>query len=246
MYSVYSFVISLGKLQYTLKYKFNEGTRMRKKPAFTMLELIMVIVVLGILAALAIPRTERDLRQEAGDNILSAIRYTQHLALMDNKTNPSDPQWQRTLWQIRFAQIGGEWMYIVAANNDNGANLDRIEAAIEPTSGKYMWTSDAVVDNDESPNIFITNKYGVNSVDFTNCDGITGQAGRAGVAVRHIGFDYMGRPHRGLFGAGNDFATVLHADCQIKFTFTDNNIDDLEILIRQETGYANIVGQNAS
>jgi len=61
---------------------------MRNKSAFTMIELILVIVVLGILAALAMPRVDRDSRQEAADNILSAIRYTQHLALMDNKTNP--------------------------------------------------------------------------------------------------------------------------------------------------------------
>jgi len=48
-----------------------------KHSAFTMIELVLVIVVLGILAALAMPRLERDLRQEAKDNLLSAIRYTQ-------------------------------------------------------------------------------------------------------------------------------------------------------------------------
>lgn len=59
-----------------------------KHPAFTMIELVFVIVVLGILSALAMPRIDRDLRQEAKDNILSSIRYTQHLALIDEKTNP--------------------------------------------------------------------------------------------------------------------------------------------------------------
>ena len=60
----------------------------------------MVIVVLGILAALALPRMERDYRQEAGDNILSAIRFAQHNALMDNVTEPSDAQWQRKFWRF--------------------------------------------------------------------------------------------------------------------------------------------------
>ena len=60
-----------------------------------MIELVMVIVVLGILAVLAMPRLDRDLRQEAGDNILSAIRYTQHMALMDDVTNPNDNEWQK-------------------------------------------------------------------------------------------------------------------------------------------------------
>ena len=76
----------------------------KKKEAFTMLELVFVIVVLGILAALALPRIDRDLRQEAGDNILSAIRYTQHLALNDDKINPSINDWQKSLWQVRFTQ----------------------------------------------------------------------------------------------------------------------------------------------
>jgi len=219
---------------------------MRNKSAFTMIELILVIVVLGILAALAMPRVDRDSRQEAADNILSAIRYTQHLALMDNKTNPNDPLWQMTLWQIRFAQNGGEWHYVVAANNNHGANLDRIESAVDPSNGKYMWSNDATIDGDESPSIFISQKYGIQNVDFTNCVGQTGAAGNVAAAVRHIGFDYMGRPHRGLFGANNDFATVLHADCRIRFTFIDNTINPFEILIREETGYAQIVGQNAS
>ena len=38
---------------------FMKGTPV-KKPAFTMIELVFVIVVLGILAALALPRLERD------------------------------------------------------------------------------------------------------------------------------------------------------------------------------------------
>ena len=77
-------------------------TQYKHKKAFTMIELVFVIVVLGILAALALPRMDRDLRQEAKDNLLSDICYTQHLALTDNKTNPADPNWQSKLWKITF------------------------------------------------------------------------------------------------------------------------------------------------
>jgi len=48
-----------------------KNTKMQNS-AFTLLELVFVILVLGILTALAIPRIDRDLRQEAADNILSA------------------------------------------------------------------------------------------------------------------------------------------------------------------------------
>jgi len=217
------------------------------KHAFTMIELVMVIVVLGILAAMALPRLERDVRQEAGDNILSAIRYTQHLALMDNKANINvtpKVNWQRALWQMRFVNYGNEWQYIIASDTSYAGNLAQNESAIDTATGKYMHTTDAIINSDESPEIFLSKKYGVNSVDFTNCTGKIG-SGQADNAATHIAFDYLGRPHKGLGGATDNMSTLMHADCTITFTFEDGS-QDLKILIRKDTGYANIVDQNAS
>ena len=117
-----------------------------KKPAFTMLELVFVIVVLGILAALAMPRLDRDLKQEATDNILSAIRYTQHLALTDDKTVPGTA-WQANLWKIVFQSDGSS--YTVSS----GSNV-----ALDPINGLAM--------NGTSPNTLLGKKYSV--------DGVTG------------------------------------------------------------------------
>lgn len=230
--------------------KLHQGVRMinLKRTAFTMIELVMVIVVLGILASLALPRMERDVRQEAGDNILSAIRYTQHLALMDNKANINENpavNWQRAFWQIRFTSAGGDWSYVVASNNDYNTNLDEDEAAIDPANGKLMYTADSTIDSDESPNVFLSHKYGIDNVDFSDCEGQTGASG-GNSGTRHIGFDYLGRLHKGVFGATDDLGTLMHENCTIKFEFTDNDIEDLFILVQQETGYAYIVGQNAS
>ena len=216
-----------------------------------MIELVFVIVVLGILAAMAMPRLDRDIRQEAGDNILSAIRYTQHLALMDNKSNINvSPavNWQKSFWQIRFANFGGEWQYIIAANNDYDGNLDKnTEAAIDPQNGLYIYASSSTPANDESPNSYLSRKYGINNIDFSGCNGQTGAVGNPGNddTNRHIAFDYLGRLHRGVFSATDNMSTLMHADCTIKFQFADGS-DDLLILIRQDTGYANIIGQNAS
>ena len=49
-----------------------------------MLELVFVIVIIGILAAAIIPRMDRDSIYEASEQLLSHIRYTQHLAMTDN------------------------------------------------------------------------------------------------------------------------------------------------------------------
>ena len=116
----------------------------KQTKAFTMIELIFVIVVLGILAALALPRLDRDLRQEAKDNILSAIRYTQHLALNDNKTDPFDSTWQSKLWNISFSNVD----YNITSNGI---------PAVDPTNGKAL-------DSTGNPEVNLGKKYSVNSI----------------------------------------------------------------------------------
>ena len=213
-----------------------------KRNAFTMIELIMVIVVLGILAGLALPRMERDLKQEAETNILSAIQYTQNLALSDNKTDPRDTRWQQKLWMIEFTG-GTDAFYTISSDEDKSGTVNKTECAIDPTNGKYMYNSSGAFSSmasDESPNVFLGHKYGINSVTFsgTSCSN------------KHIAFDHLGRPHNGLATssgvgstiAGNDYATYMPADCTITFGFTDTSITPLIITILTETGYAYITG----
>jgi prepilin-type N-terminal cleavage/methylation domain-containing protein len=121
----------------------------QNKSAFTMIELVLVIVVLGILAALAMPRLDRDLRQEAKDNILSAIRYTQHLALNDDKTDPTNNNWQANLWNIAFQSDGSS--YTVSSGTT---------VAINPIDGKAM--------DGTTPNTLIGKKYGVKNIKDTS------------------------------------------------------------------------------
>jgi len=208
------------------------------KKAFTMIELVFVIVVLGILAALAIPRMETDTRQEAADNILSAIRYTQHFALMDDKTDPTSNVWQKRLWQIRFSNPSNSWYYSIGSNMDDGNNLDQNESARDPLNGKYMHSTDATNDTDESPNIFLTKKYGINNITMNGCKG------QLNSNAMHIAFDQLGRPHRGVTqGGANDYRTLITSgDCTLTFSFS-NGLTPLVIVVEKETGHAYIQGQ---
>ncbi len=212
----------------------------KRNDAFTMLELVMVIVVLGILAALALPRLERDIRQEAGDNLLSAIRYTQHLALMDNKTNPSDDEWQRRFWHIRFEKYNGsdpKWFYAISSSQDGDGNIDDNEVAIDPANGKKMNNTNSAtgIGVNDSPSVFVGENYGVDSVVFSG--------GCAAASAQHIAFDHLGRPHVGIYGAKNDYRTYMSSDCTITFGFSDSSTNDIAIRVEKETGYASIVGQ---
>jgi len=72
------------------------------KKAFTMLELIMVIVIIGILAAVIMPRTGSNKTAEAAVKLISDIRYTQHLAMIDDKFDSNNANWYKNIWRIRF------------------------------------------------------------------------------------------------------------------------------------------------
>ena len=213
---------------------------MKSNKAFTMLELLFVIIVIGILASVAMPRLDRDIKQEAADNILSAIRYTQHLALIDDKHQFAEPDWQKAFWMIRFTKNSGEIFYTVASNSDLVANLDQNESAIDPTNGKYMHSGDGNIDSDESPLIFLTTKYGIDSVTFNDCKG------KNNTTAKHIAFDNLGRLHRGIIGAAgtfNDFHTyVKNKNCTI--TFSSPAFDsNFTIEVEKETGFTFIQGQ---
>jgi prepilin-type N-terminal cleavage/methylation domain-containing protein len=205
-----------------------------KKNAFTMLELILVIVVLGILSAMALPRLERDLRQEAQNNIYTAIKHTQIMALSDNKTDPTDATWQKMLWQIRFRPVVNKWYYAIYSDTNQGGGADKDESAIDTSNGKYFYndTGNYTIEADESPNVFLTKKYGIDDIDLS-CGGVD--------VSNLIAFDHLGRTHIDIDAAtGNDYATYAQNDCTLIVSFADTDITDLNFTIESETGHITV------
>ncbi|MBN2768850.1 MAG: prepilin-type N-terminal cleavage/methylation domain-containing protein [Campylobacterales bacterium] len=209
------------------------------KKAFTMIELVFVIVVMGIIAAVALPRFESDNVQEAMDQILSDIRYTQHLALVDNVIDPTNASWQSALWTIRFQKttVGDEFTYTIASDISNyDGNFDKIEAAIDPRDGRPIYGNIPAGDTTVSPKVFITKKFGITNVDFaTGCNVATGSGGTNN--SQHIGFDSFGRPHKGHLGNNlPNYSSIMQGNCTIAFTFAGGETS--WVTIQRETGYA--------
>ncbi len=203
--------------------------------AFTMIEAVMAITVIGIIAAIAIPRLRTDTTQEAANQILSDIRYTQHMALVDDVTNTNNLNWQRAFWSMRFTGCDERtnWFYTIGSDKSYEGNIDvDTEAAIDPLSGKPM-RGDCIARNDgtKSSKIFITEKFGISNVTFTgSCNG-----------AQHIGFDRLGRLHQSFTTSiYPNYASVLRTPCIITFTHPNGNFS---INIEPETGYASIIGQ---
>ena len=86
-----------------------------KRFGFTMMELIIVIVIGGILAAVMIPRLERDPTREAANQIVRHIQYTQHLAMVDDVYDATKPTWTNDRWTIVFDAAG----YTVSSQQGN-------------------------------------------------------------------------------------------------------------------------------
>lgn len=155
------------------------------KKAFTMIELVMVIVVVGILATAIIPRVDRNTLLEATDQVASHIRYTQHLAMMDNKYIPGSKTWHQNRWKISF-------------NNNSYSISDGEKNAKNPQKpGKDLTPAD-------SPELNLNDKYGITSIAST-CDNN---------GTNQIIFDEIGRPYSNFEGVVGERG-LLQNDCVI-------------------------------
>ncbi len=208
-----------------------------------MIELVLVIVVLGILAALAIPRLDRDLRQEAADTTLANIRYAQHFALQDDKQKFDNPKWQQRFWHLYFGTCEDKLFFAVGSDNDmNSSTNGRVafdESALDPSNGKHLWAVDGTscsgayhTASEISPSVLIGKKYGVKTISHNG-----------GCTNNYIGFDHLGRPYGDKFTNSKKPDNDGYMTSPCIFTFTLKKGDPFSIRIEPETGYAYVVGQ---
>lgn len=177
-----------------------------------MLELVFVIVVVGILAAALIPRMDRDTLYEATEQLLSHIKYTQHLALVDNVYDANNANWFQERWRITFDDANDQ--YAVS----RGLPAVVSDYAKDPLNKKPM--NGMLGDNDYDLN----DKYSVS-------------VGVGGATTR-IAFDHLGRPY--VFTATDPMTPtqyLLTANFDINVS---DGTETATIRLRPETGYAYI------
>ncbi len=197
-----------------------------------MLELIAVIVIVAILSIIMIPRFSDSKLREAADQIISHIRYTQHLAMIDDRYNPVNQYWHKERWQISFRQCAGsnEWYYIVGHDLNNGSGIGKTESAVNPSDRKYLFTLNTCdLTDDESSEIMITKKFGISNIIFSSSCGDN----------QYIAFDTLGRPYKKTLGS--DALDIITNRCDIKFISVDG---DFNISIEPETGYVRLSAIN--
>jgi len=210
------------------------------KKAFTLIEIIFVLVIIGILAVVIIPRTQRDPLREAAIQIISDIRYTQHLAMVDDKYDRADSNWYRNRWQILFGtstsgakNTGGNYAYTIFSDykGTSTGNPDTDEIAVNPLdknkllSGGYSGGIDWE-DPRASKKLNIGYSYGIDNIVTRGCGSYN---------PKRISFDNLGRPfEKGDNKWNNSTDHILKSKCT--FTFFIGN-EEINISIEPETGY---------
>ncbi|MEW5831254.1 MAG: type II secretion system protein [Campylobacterota bacterium] len=202
-----------------------------KRSAFTLLELVFVIIVIGILAVLAMPNMRTSPLQQAAEQVASHIRYTQHLAMSDDKFDDTNSTWFASNWQIWFRISGGKYYYEVFSDRDQETNSDANEEAIDPLTKRNLGNGDVGVGLPSNQDVSITEKYRIVALDFSpNCR--IGQGGK-------IAFDHFGRPYGDVSYNPNDpYFKYLTQPCI--FEMEHESDGNATITIQPETGYVSV------
>lgn len=206
--------------------------------AFSMLEAVFVIVIIGILATLLQPNFERDSLLEASNQLITDIRYTQNLALSDHKFDNSDEFWYKRRWQILFHKQAAsldQWAYSIFSDKPSyTGNPDISELAINPMDFSRYLTGgyNSIIEHDDprvTPTMNLGKTFGITDVQFSGC----------GSSAKRIAFDRAGRPIVGNLRtaiAPYESTRTMDSQCQIILTSQDGR--KATILIEPESGFA--------
>ena len=225
------------------------------KKAFTLIELVFVVIVLGILTFALWPKKQPTQAFEAARQIVAHIRYTQHLALNDDKFathtdtdgtgNNIAIDWYKRLWRITFSNTeapgcrSGGWRYAVYQNisrglSDRGQPNGANEAARNPAqAGKVLSACYSGLSTNTSDELNLSQTYKIKNIDFSEF--------ATDSRIQGIIFDELGRAYpRGEWNTPYDnsskFSQGDGSFGRIKLSAKDRS--KANILVFAETGYA--------
>ena len=222
------------------------------KKAFTLVELVFVVVVIGILAFALWPTKQPTQALEAARQIVAHIRYTQHLALNDDKfathtdtggTSSIAKDWYKRLWRITFSNITadkdckiGGWRYAVYQNiandlSDKGQPNGTIEAARNPAqAGKVLSACYSGLSTNTSDELNLSQTYKIENIDFS-------EFGTQGIIFDELGRAYPRGDFSQAYNNGKKFK-LGDNNSYGRITLSAKDGSVAKILVFAETGYA--------
>ena len=213
------------------------------KKAFTLLELILVVIVVGILSVAIVPRLHDNALRKAAEQIIFHLNYTRHLAMMDNRFSSDDTMWYKTRWQLLFSNCRGDkdtCAYSVFSDwtGHHTGNPDAQELAVNPLN-RNQRLSGGMSGNllikynqkEATKSLNIGQKYQINKVKMLHC----------GSSARRVAFDYLGRPVMGnLATMSRPYRQGRLLQNRCEMTLINRDGEQITILIEPETGYIHL------
>ncbi|WP_291953042.1 Tfp pilus assembly protein FimT/FimU [Campylobacter sp.] len=220
--------------------------------AFTLLELILVCIILSLIFSMAYFYVKPDYLRLGAEQILNDIKYTKHLALMQNDFRVKDfniakREWFKAKWQLYFIKsqsaTNNEQTYTIFLdkNGDGNANLgknminkdkeiaiDLLNPNLLMNSGQSGVITQANAKTNSKYNI--EQSYGISKVLFEgSCKGST-----------RLIFDDFARLYSPLKNSLRTYDKLLNFknDCIIKLS--NKKEKHICILINPQTSYAYI------
>lgn len=210
------------------------------KKAFSLIELSLALLIFGIIAFFAMPLILPNKLYLAANQVLSHLRYTQELAILDDKDGLGK-DWHKRNWRLFFHSglVGNskehDWRYTVFSDDGkfSGNPNSLAQIAKDPANkNKYLTSGfNAQKYKDEllNQNLNLTKTYGVVDIKFKDC----------GNKNQTISFDSYGAVGGTPKNANHLFDKRFLKDCYI--SFYDNMGRKVTIKIHNVTGYAKIL-----
>lgn len=205
---------------------------------FTLIELVIVIIIAGVLAAVALPHLERDNLRMAAKQVVRHIQYTQHLAMLDAMYDANDINWPRKYWKITFRTAQN--CYSVYSDSDKDYLNDADESAIDPLTKVRLYAdnncNDSSLNNDA---LLLEQSYGIDSITLGIPAGFSSHVTDCNTDTKkYIAFDNLGRPHTSVT---NVVSGIMKNPCLITLT---SGLRTATIRIESETGYVKLEAVN--
>ncbi len=198
------------------------------KKSFTLLELIFVVLLLAIITSVLIPKNRISKLEIATDKIVLYLNYARYIALIDNKYDVDDIEWERKRWTLKFkrcsSSIGGLYYNVYSDTNGGTAQYGKTDSLKDPMNNKYLYSFNCEEDtlNDKSKYVLLSKEFDIEKVE-VSCNTTS--------TIGQISFGADGKIYSQL---GTNIKEIDET-CTIKLYDKNNNFNTINI--EPKTGY---------